>query len=568
MTNLFINGKCVEVQKDSTILEAAKRININIPTLCYMEMSDGDSVNCKGTCRICVVEVEGDKKLQPSCSVVVKEGMRVFTNTRKVRQARKTILELILSNHPMDCLNCKRNLSCELQSLARDFGIDGIDYHGNGSKIDKSTPIIRNMEKCILCRRCVTSCNDVQNINVLTPVNRSFNTEIQTFNDKPLCDTGCTYCGQCVAVCPTGALTEREDYLKLETLLENKDKMVVVQMAPAVRVALCDEFGVSSEILTTKKIVAALKAMNFYKVFDTNFSADLTIMEETQELIGRIAQNKNLPMFTSCCPAWVRMVETKYGDYINLLSSCKSPQQMFGAIAKSYLPDKLSIKKENMVVASIMPCIAKKYEAERDEMEGEVDIVITTREFAKLIRENGIDICNIEEEDFDSPLGVSSGAAMLFGATGGVMEAALRTAYEKITGEVLNSIVFTEVRGLKGIKKCNITIKGTEFRIAVVSSLKNARKIMDDIICGKVDYDFIEVMACPGGCINGGGQPYIKSRRVKLEKRMDFIYSIDEKNTLRKSDDNPEIKQIYKEFLGEPNSSKAHELLHTKYIKR
>lgn len=567
MVNLIIDGQSVQVDEGTTVFEAAKKINIHIPSLCYMNMIDGKSVNCKGTCRICVVEVNNREKLQPSCSLVVKDGMIINTHTPKVLNSRKTILNLILSNHPNDCLNCDRSLNCELQTLARDFGVKGSEYKVEDKIKDISSPIIRDINKCILCRRCVTACSEVQSQFILTPIDRSYRTEITTFNQKGLMEANCKFCGQCVAVCPTGALTERMDIDKLVNILGNPEKYVVVQMAPAVRVALCEEFGVSENELSTKKIVAALKMLHFTKVFDTNFSADLTIMEETEELIERITEGKNLPMFTSCCPAWVRTMELDYPEYTNHLSSCKSPQEMFGAISKEYLPKVLKIDKESLVVVSIMPCIAKKFEAEREEMKGEVDVVLTTRELAKLIRETGIDILNIKEEDFDNPLGVASGAGMLFGASGGVMEAALRTAYEKLTGEELKDIVFEEIRGLKGIKEGKIKIKDKEYKIVAASSLKNAKQIMEDLKAGKCEYDFIEIMACPGGCINGGGQPYIQSSREKLMRRMEYVYEEDKNNTLRKCHENTEIQKVYRDFLGKPNSELAHSLLHTKYKK-
>jgi iron-only hydrogenase group A len=567
MINVNINGKVVQVPEGVTILEAAKMIHLNIPTLCYMNMSDGESINCKGTCRVCMVEIDGYKDLKPACSFEVKEGMTIYTNSEKAVEARKTIIKLLLSNHPNDCLNCAKNLSCELQKIASDYGIKGVKIKGEEirKKYDRSTPIIRDEEKCILCRRCVTACSDVQNINILTPAERGFNSFISTFNEKLLDKSECTYCGQCVSVCPTGALTERMDYVNLEKYLNDKEKYVVVQIAPSVRVALCEEFGVSREVLTTKKIVAALKYLNFKKVFDTNFAADLTVMEEAEELIERIKVNENLPMFTSCCPAWVRLMETNYTKYTNLLSSCKSPQQMFGAIAKAYLPSRLQINRDNLIIASIMPCTAKKYEAEREEMKDDVDVVITTREFAKLIRQSSIDIINLEENEFDSPLGEGSGAGMLFAASGGVMEAALRTAYEKMSNKTLKEINFLEVRGLKGIKEATIKIGDNEVRIAAVSSLKNAQKIMESIIKGNRTYDFIEVMACPGGCINGGGQPYIQSNRIKIQERMKVVHEIDENTIIRKCHENPEIIKIYRDFLERPNSRLAHELLHTKY---
>lgn len=566
MINININGKDVQVEKKNSILEAAQKIGINIPTLCYMKMSDGESYNCKGSCRVCVVEVEGHSDLMPACYTEARDGMKILTNSTKAREGRKTIIELLLSNHPNDCLNCTKNMNCELQSLARDYGVTNVNSKiENPTQIDGSTPIVKNMDKCILCRRCVTACADVQNMNILTPTMRSFNTYITTFNDRPLINVDCTYCGQCVAVCPTGALSERLDYPKLFKMLEDNNKYVVVQMAPAVRVALCEEFGVGPDVLTTKKIVSALKLLNFNKVFDTNFSADLTIMEETKELIERINNKENMPLFTSCCPAWIKMVESKYPEYTNLLSSCKSPQEMFGAIAKEFLPSLLEIDKESLVVASIMPCTSKKDEAAREEMNNEVDIVITSRELAKMIRQAGIDVINLSEEDFDNPLGTSTGAAMIFGTSGGVMEAALRTAYEKLTSETLEEIDFKEVRGIKGIKEAVVKIKDQELRIAVVSSLKNGQKIMEEVIKDRDKYDFIEVMACPGGCINGGGQPYIRSNIDKINKRMAIVYNEDEKKTIRKSHENPDIIKLYEEFLNNSGEDLSHKLLHRKY---
>jgi len=566
MISININGKDIEIEEKSSILEAAQKIGYIIPTLCFMKMSDNETYNCKGSCRVCVVEVEGYKDLQPACYTEAKEGMRILTNSTKAREGRKTIIELLLSNHPNDCLNCSKNMNCELQSLARDYGVSNINAKiENPTEIDESTPIIKTMDKCILCRRCVTACAEVQNMNILTPTNRSDNTYITTFNDKPLIEVDCTHCGQCVAVCPTGALTERMDYPKLFKMLEDKNKYVVVQMAPSVRVALCEEFGVGPEVLTTNKIVSALKLLNFNKVFDTNFSADLTIMEETKELIERIKNKENLPLFTSCCPAWVKMVESKYSEYTSLLSTCKSPQEMFGAVAKEYLPELFEIKKEDLVVASIMPCIAKKDEAARSEMENEVDIVITSRELAKMIREAGIDIINMKEEDFDNPFGGSSGAGMIFGASGGVMEAALRTAYEIITSETLEDINFKEVRGIKGIKEAVVKIKDQELKIVVASSLKNGQKIMEEVIKDRDKYDFIEIMACPGGCINGGGQPYIKSNIVKLTKRMDRVYLEDKNKIIRKSHENPQIVELYEKLKNSSNEDLSHKLLHRGY---
>lgn len=565
MVRLTINNKNIEVEEGTTILEAAEKINIKIPTLCYMKMSDNKSVNCRGTCRVCMVEIEGYRDLKPACSFAVKEGMKVFTNSKKAIEARKTILKLLLSNHSSDCLNCSKNLNCELQALARDYGITGVTTKGKLRKrYDDTTPIIRDEEKCILCRRCVTSCCSVQGIHVLTPAERGFNSFISTFNEKLLGETDCTYCGQCVAVCPTGALQERFDYKKLLEVLEENKKYTVVQIAPSVRVALCEEFNMKLEDLTIGKIVSSLKLLNFKKVFDTNFSADLTIMEESEELISRLKNKKNLPMFTSCCPAWVRMVETKYPKFTDNLSSAKSPQQMFGAVAKAFLHKKFNINKKDIFVVSIMPCIAKKYEADREEMKDDVDMVITTREFARLLRLCAIDVTSLEESNFDSPFGVSSGAGMIFGKTGGVMEAAIRTAYNKIEGKELkeNSIDFLENED--GILEGETILGGENIKFAYVSSLGKAQNLLKGDV---KKYDFIEVMACPGGCINGGGQPFIKSNLKKLKNRTEAVNKIDEESKIRRSSENPEIKKLYKNLLGQPGSLLSHELLHTKYYK-
>ncbi|WP_195428792.1 NADH-dependent [FeFe] hydrogenase, group A6 [Clostridium sp. D46t1_190503_E9] len=574
MVNAKINGVNIEVEKGTSILDAAKKLNINLPTLCHMYMVDGKTRNCKGTCRVCVVEVEGWDGLVPACATEVREGMSIKTNSLKAIRARKTIVELLLSNHPKDCLNCDKNMNCELQKLASDLGIDENKYEGEKVKfdLDISDGFIRDREKCILCRRCVTACNDIQKVHAITIANRGFETNVSTFSNDSIKDTNCTYCGQCVAVCPTGALREKSDYKKIWEVLDDNNKYVIAQIAPAVRYALAEEFGLEPGKLSTGKIVTALKLLSFDSVFDTNFAADLTIMEEANEFIERITLGENLPLITSCCPAWVNYAETNYYENINLVSSCKSPQQMFGAIAKNYLPQELSVKRENLTVVSIMPCIAKKHEANRAEMKGidgikDVDLVITTRELAKIIKEAGIDIVNLKDSEFDNPLGMSSGAGTIFGTSGGVMEAALRTAYEWITGQELKQIDFENVRGLEGIKEAKIDLNGKEINIAVISSLGNAKKIMDEIKDGNSKYHFIEVMACPGGCIDGGGQPFIKSNRDILKKRMNAIYNEDKNKIIRKSHENPMIQKLYKDYLQKPNSYIAHHILHINYKK-
>ncbi|SHH58183.1 NAD(P)-dependent iron-only hydrogenase catalytic subunit [Clostridium collagenovorans DSM 3089] len=575
MINLKVNNNEVEVEKGSTVLDAIKTLGIKIPTLCHMYMgNNGDIRNCKGTCRVCMVEDEKWGELIPSCSIEAKEGMSIKTHSQKAIKARKTVVELLLSDHPQDCLTCDRNNNCELQKLAAEMGIERVRFNGAMSTypVDESSPsIFRDMDKCILCRRCVTACNDMQKVNALTPVDRGFDTVMSTFFKKPLNETDCTHCGQCVAVCPTAALTEVKDYHKIWSLLEDKSKYVVVQTAPAVRVALGEEFGLERGEVATKKMVGALKALGFDAVYDTNFGADLTIMEEATEFIDRFTKGENLPIITSCCPAWVSFVEKKYPEHLNLISSCKSPQQMFGAMAKTYLSKKIGVDSKDIVVVSIMPCTAKKYEAKREEMgrDGiqDVDIVITTREFAKMIKEAGFNLNSMKEEDFDNPLGESTGAGSIFGVTGGVMEAALRTSYEWVTGETLDSVDFHEVRGIDGIKEATVNLKGKEVNIAVVSSLGNAKIVMDNIKEGKCNYDFIEVMACPGGCINGGGQPSIKADLEAIANRTKGIYSVDAKKTIRKAHENPMIKQLYKEYLEEPSSHLAHELLHVNYKK-
>jgi len=570
LVTLTINDKQVQVKNGTTILEAAKLLNINIPTLCHLKLHDGVE-NKPGSCRVCMVEVDGRKNLAPSCTTPVVEGMVVKTNSIKAIKARRNVVELLLSDHPQDCLLCEKNTNCELQKLSADMGIREIKFKGEISTYPKDTSsysIVRDSNKCILCRRCETVCNEVQTISVLSAINRGFNTVISPAFGSPMSETNCTFCGQCVSVCPTGALTEVNNTSKVWNALNNKDKFVIIQTAPAVRAALGEEFGMKLGKAVTGKMVAALRSLGFNKVFDTDFAADLTIMEEASELMHRINHGGKLPMLTSCCPGWINFFEHEFSDMLDIPSSCKSPQQMFGAVAKSYFAEKINIDPKNIVVVSVMPCLAKKYEAARPEMNNDVDIVISTRELGKMIKEAGIDFTHLQDEDYDSLLGESTGAAVIFGITGGVMEAALRTAYEWITGEDLKDVDFQVVRGFDGIKEATIKIKDIEIKAAIASGLGNARKLLNKIKSGEADYQMIEIMACPGGCIDGGGQPYIHGDYDILSKRADALYEEDRNKPLRKSHKNPAIIKLYDEYLGKPYSEKSHQLLHTKYFKR
>lgn len=570
LVTLTINNKQLQVEQGTTILQAAKLLEINIPTLCHLNLHDGVE-NKPGSCRVCVVEVEGRRNLAPACTTPVTEGMVVKTNSIKAIKARRTVVELLLSDHPQDCLLCEKNTNCELQTLAADMGIREVKFKGEMSTYPKDTSshsIERNLDKCILCRRCETVCSEIQTVSVLSAVNRGFGTVISPAFGMPMADTNCTFCGQCVSVCPTGALTEVNNTSKVWDALNDKDKFVIVQTAPAVRAALGEDFGMEIGKAVTGKMVAALRSLGFDKVFDTDFAADLTIMEEATELMGRIQNGGRLPMLTSCCPGWINFFEHEFSDLLDVPSSCKSPQQMFGAIAKSYYAEKMGIDPKNMVVVSVMPCLAKKYEAAREEMNNDVDIVISTRELAKMIKEAGLDFNSLNNEEFDSLLGESTGAAVIFGVTGGVMEAALRTAYEWITGEKLDNVEFSVIRGLDGIREATIKIKDMEVKAAIASGLGNARKLLNKIRAGEADYQIIEIMACPGGCIDGGGQPYVHGDYNVLTKRANALYEEDRNKPLRKSHENPAIIKLYEEFLGKPNSEKAHKLLHTHYTCR
>ena len=574
MIKLTIDGKEIEVEEGKTILEAARMINIDIPTLCFLK-----DINEVGECRMCVVEVEGRRGFATSCIQKVEEGMVVYTNTEKVIEARRLVLDLILSNHERECLTCTRNGNCELQKLAQEFNLDEIEYKGERTphEIDDLSPsIVRDFNKCVLCRRCVATCKKVQGVGAIDCAGRGFTSCVSTAGNNSLANVNCTLCGQCIESCPVGALKEKDSTKEVWRALKDEDKYVVVQTAPAVRVALGEEFGMPIGTNVTGKMVSALKKMGFDKVFDTNTGADFTIMEEGTEFIQRMQNGGTLPMITSCSPGWVRFCELNYPDVIPHLSSCKSPHQMFGAIIKSYYAEKFEIDPSKIYMVSVMPCIAKKYERTRDNMQGagydDVDAVITTRELARMIKQAHIDFNSLEDSSFDDPMGEATGAAAIFGTTGGVMEAALRTVADKLTGEDLKEIDYKEARGEKGIKRATLNIAGKEVKIVVASGLANARKIMDEIQSGKADYQFVEIMACPGGCVMGGGQPIRTSKeRAEIDirgKRANALYTIDEKSTIRKSHENPVIQKIYKEYLGEPGSHKAHTLLHTTYSKK
>jgi len=569
MVTLTIDGRKVQVAKGATILEAAKAAGIDIPTLCHHP-----DQAVKAVCRVCIVEIQGQRTYQAACAYPVSEGMVVKTNTQGVREARKLIVELILSRHPQDCLNCEKNLHCELQELAENLGLREVRFDRQVRQFaeDHSTPsLVRDPSKCILCRRCVYTCHEVQGVGILYPINRGKDSIVAPAMDKELAELACALCGQCTLVCPTGAITERDDTAKVWAAIADPQKHVVVQTAPATRATLGEEMGLPAGTLVTGKLVAALRRLGFDKVFDTDFTADLTILEEGSELIERIKTGGRLPLLTSCSPGWIKFIEHYYPDLLPHLSTCKSPQQMFGALAKSYYAEKAGINPKDIFVVSIMPCTAKKFECQRPEMNDsgyqDVDVVLTSRELGRMMREAGIDFENLPEEDYDLPLGISTGAAAIFGATGGVMEAALRTAYELLTGKTLKDIDFKAVRGMEAIKEATVPVDGLEVKVAVAHGLGNARKLMDKLASGEADYHFIEIMCCPGGCIGGGGQPIGTNNSIR-EKRIDAIYREDQRMEYRKSHENPVIKQLYAEYLGHPLGEKSHHLLHTHYTPR
>jgi len=574
MVKLTINNIPVEVEEGTTVLDAAKKVGVHIPTLCNLDLHEFGVINKVASCRICVVEQKGKESLVPSCAETVFEGMEIVTDSVRALNARRGNLELLLSNHPFECLTCRKNLRCELQSLAQELNIRDVVYHGEKMKypLDMSSlAIVHDPEKCVMCRRCITMCNDVQTVGVLSAINRGFEVVVAPAFNLDMIDTSCTNCGQCVAVCPTGALTEMSYLHKTWRALANPNRHVVVQIAPAVRVAIGEMFGMEPGSISTGKLVTALKRLGFDAVFDTNFAADLTIMEEARELVHRIQHGGRLPMLTSCCPAWVTFVEHQFPDLLDVPSTCKSPQTMLGAIAKSYYLDTLNILPRRLKVVSVMPCIAKKAEAARPELSKEallnVDYVLTTRELGNMIIEAGIDFSNLDDTPFDSILGESTGAAAIFGTTGGVIEAAVRTASEMLTGETLEKIEFEQLRGLEGIRKAEVKIGDLNLKIGIAHGLGNARKLLEQIQRGESDFHAIEIMACPGGCIGGGGQPFHHGDENIIKKRQQAIYEIDRGMTTRKSHENQTVLKLYEEFLGEPYGEKAHDLLHTCYTK-
>ena len=584
MIKLTIDNKPVEVAEGTTILKAARQAGIHIPTLCYFELAGMNFENKPGGCRVCVVEIVKDfngrprRNLAPACATDCVDGMEVLTHSQRVINARRTVVELILSDHPTDCLTCAKSGQCELQKLAQNLGIREIPYKGEQStyRVDMSPSIIRDVDKCIMCRRCENVCNNIQSVGALSAVNRGFQAVVAPAFEQDMIDSPCVMCGQCVQVCPVGALSEVDDTRKVMMAINDPKKTVVVQTAPAVRVAIGEEFGMEPGTIVTGQLAAVLRQVGFDYVFDTDFAADLTIMEEGTELLDRIKRftegdkSVRLPILTSCCPGWVNFFEHNFPDMLDVPSTAKSPQQMFGAIAKSYWAEKMGIKREDLVVVSIMPCLAKKYECKREEFSvngnPDVDYVLSTRELARLIKQFNLDLKEMPTADFDDPLGESTGAAVIFGVTGGVIEAATRTAYEVFTRKKLEKIEFTELRGLEGIREAWVDFNGTPIHIGIAHGLKNARTLLERVRKGEEQFHAIEVMACPGGCIGGAGQPYHHGDSSIIKKRFDATYEEDRNKPIRKSHENPSIIKLYKEFLGEPCGHKSHELLHTHYF--
>lgn len=574
MVNITIDNRKIQVPSNYTVLEAAKSANIYIPTLCYLK-----DINEIGACRMCVVEIKGARSLQAACVYPVSEGLEIFTQSPAVREARKVTLELILSNHDKKCLTCVRSKNCELQSLSEELNVKDLRFEGESSQLpidDFSPSIVRDPNKCILCRRCVSMCKNVQQVSVIDTTERGYKTIISPAFNKSLNEVPCTMCGQCINVCPVGALTEKEDIEKVWDALANPDLHVVVQTAPAVRVALGEEFDMPIGSRVTGNMIAALKLLGFDKVFDTNTAADLTIMEEGTEVINRIKNGGKLPVITSCSPGWIKFCEHYYPEFLDNLSTCKSPHEMFGAILKSYYAQKEGIDPSKVFVVSIMPCTAKKFEAARPELAAtgypDVDAVLTTRELARMIKEAGIDFKNVSEKHFDDPMGDASGAGVIFGATGGVMEAAIRTVAEILSGQSIENVDYEQVRGVEGIKEATVKAGDLTLKAAVAHGLGNARKLLDRIKAGEAEYHFVEIMACPGGCVNGGGQP-IQPSKVRSwvdlrTERAKAIYEEDRDLPIRKSHENPKVKALYEEYLGEPGGQKSHDLLHTHYVKR
>ncbi|MCE1187794.1 MAG: [FeFe] hydrogenase, group A [Ignavibacteria bacterium] len=569
MVELSINKIKVKAEDNMTILDAAKSVGISIPTLCHIK-----DLIPSGACRICSVEVEGFRNLVPACAYPVSEGMTVETNSARVRRARKTIVELLVENHPQDCLICVRNKNCELQNLAERYSLREHRFHGETKDhaVDISSPSLeRDPAKCILCGRCVRVCNEVQKIGAIDFANRGFQSNVTTPYNKGINVSDCILCGQCILVCPTAALRERSAMKEVSSALESRNKYTIAQIAPAVRATLGEEYNLPLGTDVTGKLVTGLRRLGFKKVFDTNFAADLTIWEEANELIQRISNNEPLPMFTSCCPGWVKFIEHNYPDLLQYVSSCKSPHEMEGAIAKTYYAKKLGISPKDVFVVSVMPCTVKKFEASRPELNEhklqDVDAVLTTRELVRFFEVAGIDFADLNDSEFDNPLGESTGAAAIFGTSGGVMEAALRNAYHTLTGEHLENMELNAIRGLEGVKETTIKIGELDVNVAVVNGIGNIRQILDDLRSGNSKYHFIEVMACPGGCINGGGQP-IHQKTDKVVQRMRALYEIDKKMVKRRSYENESIKTLYKEYFVEPGSHVSHEVLHTHFHSR